>query len=61
MNRRSIKALGDGHAELKRMYVAPKFRGRGLARALLQALENPARELGHRPVRLDSQSATWPL
>jgi GNAT superfamily N-acetyltransferase len=56
-----IKALGDGNAELKRMYVAPEFRGRGLARALLAALENTARELGHRAVRLDSQSSTWPL
>jgi GNAT superfamily N-acetyltransferase len=56
-----IKALGDGIAELKRMYVAPEFRGRGLARALLDALESTARELGHRGVRLDSQSTTWPI
>jgi GNAT superfamily N-acetyltransferase len=56
-----IKALGDGTAELKRMYVAPLFRGRGLARTLLQALEDTARALGHRAVRLDSQSATWPM
>ena len=56
-----IKALGDGNAELKRMYVAPQFRGRGLARALLQALESTARDLGHRAVRLDSQSVTWPM
>jgi GNAT superfamily N-acetyltransferase len=56
-----IKSLGDGNAELKRMYVAPQFRGRGLGRALLLALENAARELGHRAVRLDSQSSTWPM
>lgn len=56
-----IKSLGDGNAELKRMYVAPQFRGRGLARALLLALESSARELGHRAVRLDSQSSTWPM
>jgi GNAT superfamily N-acetyltransferase len=56
-----IKALGDGNAELKRMYVAPPFRGRGLARALLRALESTARDLGYRAVRLDSQSATWPI
>ena len=56
-----IKALGDGSAELKRMYVGPQFRGRGLARALLEALEGTARKLGHRVIRLDSQSGTWPL
>lgn len=56
-----IKSLGDGNAELKRMYVAPRFRGRGLARALLLALESSARELGHQAVRLDSQSSTWPM
>jgi GNAT superfamily N-acetyltransferase len=56
-----IKAMGEGAAELKRMYVAPRFRGRGLARALLQELENAARELGHQVIRLDSTSATWPM
>jgi GNAT superfamily N-acetyltransferase len=56
-----IKDLGDGVAELKRMYVAPAFRQRGLARALLSALENTARDLGHQLVRLDSQATTWPM
>jgi GNAT superfamily N-acetyltransferase len=56
-----IKALPGRKAELKRMYVAPPFRGQGLGRALLAALEDAARELGHRAVRLDSQAATWPL
>ena len=56
-----IKALGDGAAELKRMYVAPGFRGRGFAHALLTELEHTARAIGHRVVRLDSTSATWPI
>ena len=56
-----VKALGDGIAELKRMYVLPAFRGRGLARALLGALEAAARNCGHHAVRLDSQAATWPM
>jgi GNAT superfamily N-acetyltransferase len=56
-----IRAWGDGNAELKRMYVAPPFRGRGLARGLLEALERTASELGYRALRLDSQSATWPI
>jgi GNAT superfamily N-acetyltransferase len=56
-----IRPWGEGNAELKRMYVAPPFRGRGLAHTLLEALENTARELGYRVVRLDSQSRTWPI
>jgi GNAT superfamily N-acetyltransferase len=56
-----VKALGDGAAEVKRMYVVPGFRRRGLAHALLQALEDAARELGHQVMRLDSRSATWPI
>ena len=56
-----VKALGDDVGEIKRMYVVPEFRGRGLAYALIQALEDAARELGHRVMRLDSTSATWPI
>jgi len=41
-------------AELRRMYVAPEARGRGLSRALLAALEDEARGLGYRAVRLET-------
>lgn len=51
-----IKDLGDGIAELKRLYVAPEFRGRGLALQLLENLEDLARELGYRALRLDAWS-----
>jgi GNAT superfamily N-acetyltransferase len=33
-------------AEIKRMYVEPRFRGRGIARAVLQAVEAEARRRG---------------
>lgn len=33
-------------AEIRRMYVSPEFRGRGLARAVLAELENTARDGG---------------
>lgn len=36
----------DESAEIKRMYVAPSARGRGLARAMLARLEDTAREAG---------------
>ena len=56
-----VKALGDGIAEVKRFYVVPAYRGQGLARALLQALEDAACRLGHRTVRLDATRPTWPM
>src|SRR5690242_19084029 len=49
-----IKRLPDGACEIKRMYVRPEARGRGVARALLGALEARARELGYAIVRLDT-------
>jgi GNAT superfamily N-acetyltransferase len=49
-----VKDLGDGVAEIKRMYVVPHARSRGVARALLGALEDAARELGYSCVRLDT-------
>ncbi|MGW2145633.1 GNAT family N-acetyltransferase [Nonomuraea bangladeshensis] len=38
--------------ELKRMYVAPAHRGRGIATALLGALEELALAMGHQRLRL---------
>jgi uncharacterized protein (DUF952 family)/ribosomal protein S18 acetylase RimI-like enzyme len=49
-----VKDLGGGFAEIKRMYVAPSARGRGLARRLLTELEGAAARLGHTTVRLDT-------
>jgi GNAT superfamily N-acetyltransferase len=49
-----VKGLGNGAAEIKRMYVVPGARRRGLARALLGALEEAARDLGYAIVRLDT-------
>ncbi len=49
-----LKRLEDGVAEIKRMYVVPDARGRGVARALLAALEGAARDLGYAIVRLDT-------
>lgn len=39
-------------AELKRMYVVPYVRGKGVASAVLAALEAWAPELGYRSIRL---------
>jgi len=49
-----IKRLPDGACEIKRMYVVPAARKQGVARSLLRALEDAARGLGYRIVRLDT-------
>lgn len=49
-----IKQLSDGACEIKRMYVVPEARGRGVARGLLEALERKALELGYTVARLDT-------
>lgn len=49
-----IKRLDAESCELKRMYVIPEARGRGIARVLLRALEDRARELGYVIARLDT-------
>ncbi|HSK49471.1 MAG TPA: bifunctional GNAT family N-acetyltransferase/GrpB family protein [Solirubrobacterales bacterium] len=49
-----VRFLDTGAAEVKSMYVAPAFRGRGVARALLRELERIARERGCARVQLDT-------
>jgi GNAT superfamily N-acetyltransferase len=49
-----IKRLPDGACEIKRMFVVPEARGRGIARALLVELERQAQELGYDVLRLDT-------
>jgi GNAT superfamily N-acetyltransferase len=49
-----IKQLPDAACEIKRMYVVPEARGRGVAKELLVALEDEARALGYTVARLDT-------
>ncbi|WP_371516002.1 GNAT family N-acetyltransferase [Kitasatospora sp. NBC_01300] len=46
--------LRDGDVELKRMFVVPAARGRGLARAVLRRLEQTAAEAGRTRVILET-------
>jgi GNAT superfamily N-acetyltransferase len=49
-----LKRLDDETCEIKRMYVVPDARGKGVAQLLLGALENAARGLGYTIARLDT-------
>ena len=49
-----LKRLDEHSAEIKRVYVIPDARGAGVARKLLARLEEIARSLGYRTLRLDT-------
>jgi GNAT superfamily N-acetyltransferase len=52
-----LKQVAPGVAEIRRMYVDPPFRGRGIARAVLERLVADGRAAGFHALRLES--AVW--
>jgi GNAT superfamily N-acetyltransferase len=52
-----LKRLDERSAEIKRMFVAPAARGRGVARLILRELERIAAARGYSLVRLDTGAA----
>jgi len=52
-----VKLLDPRTAEIKRMWLAPAGRGRGVGVQLLEALEQAARDLGATLGRLDTNEA----
>lgn len=52
-----LRAVGDGVGEIRRMWVDPTARGRGLARRVLAGLEDAGRSLGLTRLRLETGTA----
>src|SRR5262249_43784030 len=50
----ALRPLEPGVGEVKRMFVEPAWRRRGIARRILAALEAKARSLGYHTLRLET-------
>ena len=49
-----LRPLDQTHGEIKRMFVRPGFRGKGVSTAILRALETAARERGWQRLVLET-------
>lgn len=50
----ALRRLDGERCEMKRLYVQPQYRGRGLARQLIRRIIEDARQIGYRCMLLDT-------
>ena len=56
----AVKPLGGGLCEMKRLFVRPEFRGKGIGLKLATRIIADARQIGYRAMRLDTIATMVP-